>query len=785
MPQAAGAAVAGWFFTVGTTAYAVTAAIVSAVITVGINYGLNKLQQSKAGKQKAGSVPAGRDITVRGTVEPMQIIYGEVRSPGFIVYYGASGDQNEVLHFVIAYAAHQCEDISDVWLDTRKVPDADIESDGEVTTTDFKDGGETMLYVHRRLGTKAQTAETGSGLHPWGAGGSTIPNWTLNHRGAGVAYVHYMLKKSEKVWPSGAPSNFFALVKGRRVYDPRKDSTNGGSGSHRYTDATTWEWSNNPTLCRRDYITGGSRWYDEATPEPRLGFGESNDRIDDEFTIASANIDDEDVDIPDGEGGETTQKRYTCDVQLSCGDTYSENLEILNSSAVGEVSIVGGKYRIYSGAYDTPDVDLVEDDIVGPMVVSTHPSGDNLYNFITGTFFDEDRDWSLSPFPNITNSSYETEDKGQYPRHIELHATRTSYRAQRIGMLHLAQSRNKITVRFERLSPKAMAITQHGTFTVTCSEYGWDEKVFRCEEWEWLPDGFVAITAREESSSAYTDPDPEDYADPDEATVETPQLDLPDTPLSLTVESRVQGVRLKWTVPDSASAQQIYHVYEHTSASPFSSATLIWSGNALSFERNLAHGTTRYYWVTAELNGQESEEYPVGDGTSGTPGTVDTDDVEEGAITTDRLEDEAATELAETSADQISGNSRDTTNYYILNTVESGGIPIQSAGSTTIFTGEMEFDCTAIVTANFKASASLGSVTVFPYLRNTGTSDVDLGPTYGFYTVGSTLAAGMVQGQFDLVAGQSYEIGVKKLASAINAEVWKEPISVNIEFIKK
>jgi hypothetical protein len=43
-----------------------------------------------------------------------------------------------------------------------------------------------------------------------------------------------VLNTHEEVWPNGAPANFFALVKGRRLYDPRKDSTNGGSGTHRY-----------------------------------------------------------------------------------------------------------------------------------------------------------------------------------------------------------------------------------------------------------------------------------------------------------------------------------------------------------------------------------------------------------------------------------------------------------------------------------------------------------------------------------------------------------------------
>lgn len=154
------------------------------------------------------------------------------------------------------------------------------------------------------------------------------------------------------------------------------------------------------------------------------------------------------------------------------------------------------------------------------------------------------------------------------------------------------------------------------------------------------------------------------------------------------------------------------------------------------------------------------------------------------AVGTPAIEQNAATELSFTSAQQISGNSPDTTNYYDLNVVDSGGL-ITSAGATTILTGTMPFDCTAEVTANFTASASLGSVNVYPYLEDFTASTISTGSTYAFRTVTSTLTPGTVQAHYSLIAGHSYRIGVRKIASAINAEVWREPNSVNVEYIKK
>lgn len=48
---------------------------------------------------------------------------------------------------------------------------------------------------------------------------------------------------------------FSARVLGRRLYDPRKDSTAGGSGPHRLANPATWEWSDNPSLALADWAS--------------------------------------------------------------------------------------------------------------------------------------------------------------------------------------------------------------------------------------------------------------------------------------------------------------------------------------------------------------------------------------------------------------------------------------------------------------------------------------------------------------------------------------------------
>jgi hypothetical protein len=127
---------------------------------------------------------------------------------------------------------------------------------------------------------------------------------------------------------------------------------------------------------------------------------------------------------------------------------------------------------------------------------------------VTGTFYDEDRDWQQQTFPSVTNSSFESDDGGRrLPRNIEL--LRNAHELSLLsvsGILHEALSREKLSVHFTKLSPKAMQIAENETFMVTLPEYGWTNKVFRCKSWEFPPSGWPVITARECNSSRYATP---------------------------------------------------------------------------------------------------------------------------------------------------------------------------------------------------------------------------------------------------------------------------------------
>lgn len=85
--------------------------------------------------------------------------------------------------------------------------------------------------------------------------------------------------------PAFLPEDIVAEVRGRKIYDPRLDSTAGGSGSHRVDDPSTWEYSANPSLITADFHQ-----------KYRLG----RESINWESVAECADRNDEDLDPPNG-----------------------------------------------------------------------------------------------------------------------------------------------------------------------------------------------------------------------------------------------------------------------------------------------------------------------------------------------------------------------------------------------------------------------------------------------------------------------------------------------------
>lgn len=520
----------------------------------------------------------------KGTDSPLRVIYGEVRCGGDIVFEDITGTEGEYYWIVIALGATNgapYEAVSHIYLDDHEY---DLTADFSSNVLQVGKWA-NLVWVKAYLGDDDQTADATLSA-------ASTP-WTSNHKGQGMCYAIIRLTRDDEVFNHIPEFSF--KVKGAKIYDPRLDSTNGGSGTHRdgaLTDspnpALTWEWSDNPALILRDYIRCS-----------RYGMGEVKARIDDVTVAAAANTCDESVNVPGG-----SQQRYLCNGILNTNTAHIQNIAAIRSAMCGIQTYSRGKHKIFAGEYTAPTVTLTDDDLSGGISVQSI-RGSELYNSVRGKYLSADRKWQWTSFVPRTDAAYVTEDNGETLwNDIELPMVTNEYRAQRIATIILRQSRNKLTVD-ANFNLKAYKLELFETVAITNSELGWSSKVFRVLGWKFNPDGTVNLALQEDASSIWDDPSVGSYGTPGNSTATPYPTPTPsDIPAPIVVTPVTGGLVVSWTAPGDNSAQY-YDVAEYTANTPVSSATIVSRRAATEHTRHFSTPTTRYYWVRpVGYNGQ-------------------------------------------------------------------------------------------------------------------------------------------------------------------------------------
>jgi len=617
-------------------AAAITAAAAVTDIAIAATY--QKKQESDARKAAAA---APRDVMVRSAIEPSKIVYGRARVSGPVVYTNTKPtpgtNDNNTLWTVVSLASHECDDIEAIYLDGDKIPSSIIDWAGTGGVTSGTYGpisGNEVTNFYRRLGSDAQSYVSQLA--------SAFSDWTTSHVGKGTCYVvsafELGTRTGEGVWSNGAPQSIRAVVKGKKVYDPRQDSTNGGSGLHRLADPATWEWSDNPALCLADYLFDAD-----------LGMGaEGVSYSDIDWAMVATAADQCDATVTVPSGGST--KRFTCNGVLDTGTAYADNIRALLSSMAGTLTWSGGKYRIRAAAYEAPAYTFTESDIVGDVQVQPERPRAQRFNTVRGTFVDPSEDYAATQFLRVQDSDYlSTRDDGQeLTTSIALPMTNDQYMAQRLAWRSLRLN-NQQTVAVVPLNWKALKVGVGDRISLTVSELSWSAKVFVVDAWSFDPEKGFMLTVREDSASAYTDPALGDYSTRTAAGVIEFNDPAVPSPSGLTATSEEEGILLEWQEPSMPSMYDEVVIYASPD-SAWANAVEVGRVRGTRFRHELERGTQRYYWVRSEdVDGRESIRDPDSD-TSSIQATA-------GQIATSQLDDDA--NFAET-ADwpQITGSGK-------------------------------------------------------------------------------------------------------------------------------
>lgn len=406
--------------------------ILSTVATTALSFGLQSLFKPKSPQSGKDQ---GLELTKRITTEhPIEVLFGEIATPGNLMWWGIRGTDNEYFEQVICLSDYTCDSVQKVFGDGKELTFSSSLTAGYAPCTShyLDEDGNPCLWIKIYLGDPDQTADA-----------DLVSNYTeitSNFRGRGRAYAITRMKWNRDAYPSGEPSLLY-VMRGAPVYDARLDSTvTGGSGSHRSDDPTTWEWSANPALIAAQYMQGWS-----LNGSVFCGMGYSRTRIPDADLIAAANECEESVSI-NGGGAEDRYQAHGSFLVGKSGRTHGDNIQLVLSACDGELDDGSGReFRILPGVErDVVSLTVAWDDIVSTGSIQLDPSLEpaERINSVLGQFTDPDAVYQLGDVPLRQVAAYIEDDGGQeYYDETTLLATTSYTQAQRILKRRMERAR--------------------------------------------------------------------------------------------------------------------------------------------------------------------------------------------------------------------------------------------------------------------------------------------------------------------------------------------------------
>jgi hypothetical protein len=474
---------------------------------------------SKIAENKAGDpspiTTTGRTQMIRQPITAHRIIYGQVRVSGPITFVftssSPSGKANNQLQLIVTLAAHECQEVGEVWLDEEILP-AFVDP-----TPSGRWANNAKFY--RSRGTVADDVALGNGVRTQ-APDNTL--WTTDHKQTSCAKIAISFFYDADMFPGSLPQ-VSCIVKGRKVYDPRT--------AQDYDDPSTWVYSNNAALALLDYIAGYQLNSDGTTRVP-IGLGENLSGIDTASFIAAANVCDEAVAL-DGGG---TEPRYTCNGIITTSESPKDVIRKLLTALDGKLIRTGGKWRLLAASYQAPTLTLTEDDLEGPVKVVTRLGRRELFNSIKGVFVSPDSKWQPIDLPPLQSATFIAQDQDEVLwSDINLPFTTSSSMAQRLMKIALLKARQQISVALT-CKLTTFRVLSGDNIMLTLPRFGWTSKVFEVKNWKFsirnddMPRLGVDLVLRETAAAVYdwnsSEEDPIDPAPdtgfPDATTVEPP-----------------------------------------------------------------------------------------------------------------------------------------------------------------------------------------------------------------------------------------------------------------------
>jgi hypothetical protein len=393
-----------------------------------------------------------------------KIVFGETAMATDVLYQEASGTDQEFIDIIVAVAAHKVDAITEIYSEDKLM---------------WSSAGGVASGYTGYLSIDIVTEGTRTNGIPINGGSIWNADCTLT----GCAYVKLRVKrtgvtsKASSPFAAGIPGRMTIKGRGMPVYDPRRDSTAGGSGSHRANNQATWQYAdgatplgNNHALQTLTYLlgwkVGGVLSVGAGVPPARLAMAD---------WIAAANVCDEAVSLASG----GSHRRYEGAGVFGDSDAPTTVLEVQCRHMNANLRDTGGKIGIRMAINDTAGdlVTFTEDDLQGGYDWQPCSALQDSYNVVRGKWTDPSTAslYQMVPYPA---QSVTPPDGINRPVQIDLPMVQDATRAQRIARQILMRGQYKGT--FSAIfGPRAWACEVGQPVRLTLPGIGASAKLFR------------------------------------------------------------------------------------------------------------------------------------------------------------------------------------------------------------------------------------------------------------------------------------------------------------------
>jgi hypothetical protein len=449
--------------------------IVSLALFGAVNYGLSLVSKALKKNGDDDTRDPGTSLTVQmGDDQPVSFTGGSTATAGKRKYSGTWGNDgktpNAYLVDVIELGNMPTSGAPGVWVNDDKVTVlwAEPEPGGlGFPILEYRRGGTDYLWIRFADGTQTVAdpyLRDKFGLHPERPFKSTMV-------GRGCPYAVMTARYNRDIYINGAPSFLFETGS-VRFYDVRKDSTNGGSGPHRWADPSTWEPSSNNAVLIYNIIRGvyyGDEWVYGGQDLPAFRLPSSN-------WIAAANECDALVNLSGG----GTERAFRAGYEFRGNERPIEAIDKLRKGCNGRLAEVGGIFKLLVGAPGAAVYSFTDDDILVTegQTFTPFPTLVDTVNAVEATYPEPAAKWATKDAPARYSDVMEIEDdNNRLPAGIAFETSPYANQVQRLMLAAVQDARRFRTHQFH-LPPDAYALEPNDVVAWTSDRNGYENKKF-------------------------------------------------------------------------------------------------------------------------------------------------------------------------------------------------------------------------------------------------------------------------------------------------------------------